>query len=442
MNPRPEPLLSRWTLLWVCLGVVALLLIAWEIVEHAFFPHADPRLMHRLYLYRDVFGAAMTTLVAVGVVLNNWERAQGEIIKRDRFLASIVNTSGDAIVVLDAQGVVLFWNKAAEGMLGYPMEEAVGKDFRAFGTGEQDHEEKFQRLMRGVREQGAARDVEIEKIHKSGRRLLVGITATQIKDETGAGIGAAMLMRDITRGKMLQDKTEQADRVAVVGQLAASMAHEIGTPLNVISGNAEYLLGSEDTQRSPGKELKIIVEETERISKLIKRLMHITQPQSLDMKEVHINAIVQRVLEFTAHEMEGAKVMLESHLDKGLPAVLGDADQLEQVLLNLVMNAIEAMPGGGRLFVATSLWRMENDSNALVQVRVSDTGTGIPKEIMAKIFDPFFTTKKVRGYGGLGLSISSRIIEDHKGTIKIESSAGKGTSITVRLPPKETLPTA
>ncbi len=428
--------------MWVCLGVVALLLVAWEIVEHTFFPHADPQLMHRLYLYRDVFGAAMTTLVAVGVVLHNWEKAQGEIIKRDRFLAGIVNTSGDAIVVLDAQGIVLFWNKAAEMMLGYPMEEAVGKDFRAFGTGEQDHEEKFRQLMRRVREQETARDIEIEKIHKNGRRLLVGITATQVRDEAGAEIGVAMLMRDITRGKLLQDKTEQADRVAVVGQLAASMAHEIGTPLNVISGNAEYLLGGGDAQRSPGKELKIIIEETERISKLIKRLMHITQPQSLDMREVQINDIVQRVLAFTVHEMEQSRVMLESHLEKGLPPVLGDPDQLEQVLLNLVMNAIEAMPGGGRLFVATSLWRVESDSNALLQVRVSDTGEGIPKEIMAKIFDPFFTTKKTRGYGGLGLSISSRIIEDHKGTIKIDSSVGKGTSITVRLPLKESLPPA
>ncbi len=427
-------MLSRWSLLVVCLAVVAILLIVWEIVEHTFFADADPRTMHHLHLLRDVFGASLTTLIAVQVVLSNWEKAQGEIIKRDRFLASVVNTSKDAIVVIDENGDMLFWNEAAKKILGYSPEEAIGKNFEMLSPAESEHRGKLAELLRVVREKGVARNHEAEKITKDSRRLLMDLTATQILDHEGKLLGISILMQDITQKKIAQEKLEQTDRVARLGQVAASIAHEIGTPLNVISGNAEYLLVDKDSRRSPGKELKIIVEETERISKLIKRLMHITQPQVLDMKRVQLNNIVRRVLDFTVHEMENAKIVLEGRLEEGLPEVLGDADQLEQVLLNLVMNAIEAMPDGGRLFVSTSRWHVETEKNPLVQVRVSDTGSGIPQEVMPKIFDPFFTTKKARGYTGLGLSITYRIIEDHKGTIKIDSVINMGTTITVRLP--------
>ncbi len=424
-----QPVLNRWSLLLVSLAVVAGLLILWEVMEHNFFRNANPKTLHRWHLYRDVLGATVTTLVAVKVVLSNWERAQSDIIQRDRFVASIADNSGDAIIVLDAQGDIVFWNRAAEGMLGYAQAETAGKNFQFLGIGE-----KVAAFLDSVRDRNVVHNHEMEIITKGGKRILTSLTGTLIRNPDGLVSAVSILMQDITQKKISQEKLEQSDRVEALSQLAASIAHEIGTPLNVISGNAEYLGMDKEAWKSPAKELKIIVEETERISKLIKRLMHITQRQSLDMKPVDVNTVVHRVLDFTFHEMAKAKVVLESRLEEGLPAIHGDADQLEQVILNIVMNAIEAMRQGGRLFVSTSPWFVDADNHPFVQMRVSDTGVGIPKEIITKVFDPFFSTKVSRGNSGLGLSVSYRIIEAHKGTMKIESALDKGTTVTIRLP--------
>jgi signal transduction histidine kinase len=222
--------------------------------------------------------------------------------------------------------------------------------------------------------------------------------------------------------------------------LAAGIAHEIGTPLGVISGYAEYLLM--DLKKDDGgyEELKIIISQTERIAKLIQQILDFARPKRLLLKSVNLSNEIEAVLTMVQYQLDKSKIVVTTDLARGLPVIFGDAGQLQQVFLNIIMNSIQAMERGGELKVETGVIRKEGeeDSGQKVMVRVSDKGCGIPEENLGRIFDPFFTTKEMGKGTGLGLAVAQRIVFEHKGMISVESKVNFGTTFTLTFPVHDT----
>jgi len=220
---------------------------------------------------------------------------------------------------------------------------------------------------------------------------------------------------------------KQMEKMAAVGQMATGLAHEIGTPLNVISGNAEYLLMDLPRDDPRTEELTTIVRETKRVSMLIAQLLKFARPAPPTMEPVDVELLLSDVLMLLTQEMGKKQVELSTRIAP-LPAILGDANQLKQVFVNIILNAIHAMPGGGQLEISAKVIGPE------LVVEVKDTGHGIKPEHLPRIFDPFFTTKDVGKGTGLGLSVCYRIVNEHSGRIEVSSRVGEGAAFRVVLP--------
>jgi two-component system NtrC family sensor kinase len=241
--------------------------------------------------------------------------------------------------------------------------------------------------------------------------------------------------------KGAQAQLIQAEKMAGIGQLAAGVAHELNNPLGGILGYCQFAL--EKITKKPLKELtgedistysqylKDIEQQSKRCKAIIQSLLKFSRASvKEDFEPIDINSILKETFTFVNHQLEKHKVKLKEVLSPSLPRISGNTSQLQQVFTNLVLNAVQAMPDGGRL---TVLDKVSEDKNSL-EISFADTGEGISKENLSKIFEPFFTTKKVGQGTGLGLSVSYGIIKEHGGNIEVESTVGKGTTFTVILP--------
>jgi two-component system NtrC family sensor kinase len=235
----------------------------------------------------------------------------------------------------------------------------------------------------------------------------------------------------------LERGLRQSEKLATIGQLASGLAHEMGTPLNIIGGRAELMKKKMDAKEGAQKNLDIIIQQTERITKIIQQLLGFVRKKKPEWKVIPVKAILKNTLDFLDHQIRRQGVSVAEEIEDNLPPVLGDSDQLQQVFLNLILNAIQAMPEGGTLRVSASSKRIskeevEGTERPCVEVSIEDTGMGMVKEALANIFNPFFTTKDTGT--GLGLMVSQGIIQDHEGWIDVKSEIGKGSVFKVYIP--------
>jgi PAS domain S-box-containing protein len=299
--------------------------------------------------------------------------------------------------------------------------------------------EELDRLLSGQRRTFALRNFEHETLHRG--RVVVNIRGSALRGSTDQVEGAVLGIEDVTDRVALEREVQQAEKLAVVGQLAAGIAHQIGTPLNVISGSAEYLMMEWGAERPRPQELEIIVAQTDRITKLIQQLLNFARPTRMALQPLKLNDLLRDVLGLTEHQIAKERINIKTDLQPDLPAITGDENQLEQAFLNIVVNAWHAMPLGGTLTIRTRSAPMGDRRRrtgraapASVEVVIADTGIGIPTEHLPRIFDPFFSTKGVGKGTGLGLAITRRIVEDHRGIIEVASEVGRGTTFTIWLP--------
>ncbi|MBM4309242.1 MAG: HAMP domain-containing protein [Deltaproteobacteria bacterium] len=248
------------------------------------------------------------------------------------------------------------------------------------------------------------------------------------------------IIQEVENKLVLERGLRHSERLATLGQLVSGLAHEIGTPLNIVGGRAEFIKRKLDDREGAEKNLNIIIQQTERITKIIQQLLGFVRKKKPGHTTLVITPLLETTLDFLDHEIQRHKVEVIKALENDLPSVMGDPEQLQQVFSNLILNAIQSMPAGGELRLSTSSKRLskqglEDSQHLYVEVCVKDTGVGMAREVLENIFHPFFTTKNAGT--GLGLMVTQGIIQDHEGWIEVNSKLGEGSTFRVYLPALE-----
>ena len=336
----------------------------------------------------------------------------------------LIAVSPYGILVIRADRIIFANDQALKLFGAVKAEEIVGRSpFELFHPDCHDAmRERAGELLGGS--QGVPM-VEERIMKQDGAPMDVEVSSAGFSDEEGPAI--LVMLRDISERKRLQDRLRKTERIAELGTVASGMAHEIGTPMNVILGRAEYLM-DRVTDETVKKGLQTIVAQVERITRVMNQLLAFARRKPPERGPLVLRDVIENSVEMFQERLVKSRVQVEMQLAEACPKVQADADQMNQVLINLIMNAIHAMPDGGQLRIGMA------PADGMVKLTVADTGHGIPQEVIARVFDPFFTTKEFGKGTGLGLTVVKGIIEEHHGSITAESQEGKGTTFTVLLP--------
>lgn len=296
------------------------------------------------------------------------------------------------------------------------------------------------KLLRGIDDVAKG---DLSHVILSERDDEIGAIATRFNEMTfSLRESRAETQRQNEAKLALEQRVGQSEKLATIGQLAAEIAHEVGTPLNVIAGRARSIQKKSKDPEAVEKNAGIVAEQTARITRIIQRLLDFTRRKvgTNERGDVDLNVMIELTIELLSGQLSNAHVKTKLDRAGELPKVAGDVDRLQQVLINLLLNAVQAMPQGGSLVVETHAVKRtrpgleDNAEQAFVSMSVADTGVGIPAEIRDKIFDPFYTTKEGQGGTGLGLAVCSGIVKEHDGWIDVEDAVGGGTVFRVYLP--------
>ncbi len=355
------------------------------------------------------------------------------------FIEGLLYNMQGGVFIVDRQKRITLFYKAAEKITGYSASEVVGRVCQeVFRSPLCEQRCCFKEILK---KRTSVCDIELQFHCKASKPIPVNITAFPLKDHEAKIVGMVEIFRDISGLKNLQNQLIHTDKLTMMGQIAAGVAHEINNPINGILTYIKLLLRKLEKGDLPSvvedfkKYLLIMEKETKRVGRTTKNLLDFSRRAEPDIRPIHINEVIEHSLVLLNDQLKIGNVEVRRELKPALPEVMGDFGQLQQVFMNLIMNAIQAMPKGGRLEIKTAL-EGEPGREGFVRIDVSDTGCGIPEEDIPKVFDPFFTTKCKRGDTclGLGLSIVQGIIKDHRGQIYIKSEVGKGTTFTIKIP--------
>ncbi|SFF21690.1 PAS domain S-box-containing protein [Paenibacillus catalpae] len=347
--------------------------------------------------------------------------AAKELLHTQQYLESFVNNTSDAIHVVDLEGRTIDVNKAFETMFGWTQAEAVGQKLPMF-TSELliDLREKGELVLNG----GEVTDYEIMLYGKNGMPVEVSITLSGIRDEQGRMVAYASIARDIAERKRTEEILRRSEKLSVVGQLAAGVAHEVRNPLTTLRGFVQLLQKDAKLDKSY---LNIMLSELDRINLIVSEFLVFAKPQADRYQEADLYTVMNDIVVLLDSEANIHNVQMITRLDAGIPPLMCESNQLKQVLVNVMKNGMEAMPDGGELTL-----ELVRESEQVILIRIKDQGIGIPEEDLARLGEPFFT-RKTEG-NGLGLMISQQIIQNHNGNMQYSSQLGAGTCVEIRIP--------
>jgi PAS domain S-box-containing protein len=376
---------------------------------------------------RNSQGDVIGTL-AIARNLTEQRRLEDELEARDRFMANILQDSADAIVTLDLNDVITSWNRGAEQVFGYSASEVVGKSLDLLVPPELTESRELEHIRQKLRTAGSVRSYQTERLTKDGRRIQVVFTRTAIRDDSGKFIGSSAVLKDITRVLNLERELADAGHFATLGELSAGLAHEIKNPLAGIKGAIDVIRDSLAQEDPQFEILGDVLYEVHRIDKIVRDLLSYARPKPPTHSEVCLPEIVQRIAGMVRQSSNKESVSLRVSHVTPIPSFTGDATQIEETVLNLLLNAGHAVQARGTIEVLMSY----DSERAIVRLEVCDDGRGIAQEIQRKIFQPFFTTR-VDGTG-LGLATCLKNVQYHGGSIEVESELGRGAKFVVSLP--------
>ena len=349
----------------------------------------------------------------------------------------LFDSANDGIVVTDDRGTVLEVNRRFCEMYGYEKAVLVGMPLSALDG--EEHQQRDDRMLRILH--GEALVYETEKRKKDGDRIIVEISSRAI--EIRGKVYVQSFHRDITDKKRLLDQLFQSQKMESIGVLAGGIAHDFNNFLTAILGHAELLGMNEELDPTARRGIKTIESSARKAGQIVSKLLSFARKGKFVALPLNFNDVMKDAVELLERVVSKKKVELQVEMGRDIPVVKGDSTQLEQVIMNLVMNAADAMPDGGTITLSTSLKNISRSDTMIhplltpgdyVFLKVADTGTGIPHEIMDKIFDPFFTTKGPEKGTGLGLAIIYGIVREHGGVVLVTSHLGRGTTFEVYLP--------
>jgi PAS domain S-box-containing protein len=365
-----------------------------------------------------------------------------ELRETKEFLENIMESSVDGIVTTDLKGRITYQNAAMEELLSYPREELLGEHISRIYVKGMQQAKDIMTLLRTT-ERGDNYEMQVKR--KDGESLSIMTSLFLLRDEDGRVIGTAGIFKDITEQKILESKLKaaqvrlvEASKMRALGELVAGVAHELNNPL-MASQTILHVILKKLSEDSPERErLELIRKCNDRIERIVEHLKEFSRQTKPEFREMDVNQPIENALMITGQQLLNHNISIVRKLSENLPKISGDASQLEQVLLNLISNARDAMDTmEGRKELTIRSYQIENEGNSEVAVSIMDTGAGISEDNLSKVFEPFFSTKPVGKGTGLGLSLCFGIIEAHAGRIEIKSKPGKGTEVFVYLPVKD-----
>lgn len=352
------------------------------------------------------------------------------MLSLDRRTDWILNSLRAGVMVVDLTSRVVFLNRAGEGILGVEAESVLGAPlvgdphWYPFVVLVNEHRKRDPSLAPAVRE------VTTEFQAGSGPARELGLTISNLVDEETTVVGYVVTFRDLTEINQLRLVARQSETLAALGRMAAGVAHEIRNPLHAIRASVELMQARLEAGRPAGDYPQIVFQEVGRLDRLIEDILAFSRPPRLERKPMDLSRVVRGALRRVPTD---GVVLVEEVLTEGLPPALIDPDRITQVVVNLVLNAVQAQPGGGTVRVET-----EMSGAGLLAIRIRDEGMGIPDEHLGKLFEPFFTRRAGSMEGtGLGLPICQKLVEAHDGYIEVESKMGRGSCFSVFLPTED-----
>jgi PAS domain S-box-containing protein len=369
----------------------------------------------------------------IGIAIQNaslyarLEKQIGEFERLKEFNENIVESINVGILALDLDDRIESWNAQMEAMYALSRAEAIGQKLQDVFPAE------FIEALEGFRnEQGVHHLYKFRLTTRAGEQRTANIAMAPLLSRDFVSVGRIVLVDDITERVSLEAQLTQADKLSSIGLLAAGVAHEINTPLAVISSYAQMLSKQLRGDARLGSVMDKITQQSFRAAEIANGLLNFSRTSTTEFRETNLNQVIRDTLSLLEHQFKTAQIAVDLDLAEELPPIHGNPGKLQQVFLNLLLNAKEAMPGGGRLSIATRV-------NGQVEALISDSGSGIAPEHLKRIYDPFFTTKTMPRPGdrrgtGLGLSVSYGIIQEHAGKIHVESAVGAGTTFHLEFP--------
>jgi PAS domain S-box-containing protein len=381
------------------------------------------------YLSSDDLELLSTIAGYVAIAIENarlyqsLEQKAMQIERLKDFSENIVESLNIGVLTVDLEDRIESWNPQLEELLEIPRSSALSRNLG---------EVLPKDLVAEIASRAAGDHVSgIYKFRldtEAKRHLVINASIAPLVGKNGARLGRLILLDDITQRVRLEEQMVQTEKLTSLGLLAAGVAHEVNTPLAVISNYIQMLAKQIPADDPRQKTIDRIVKQTFRASEIVNNLLNFSRTGAAEFVEVNLNSVLEETLTLVQHPFKSAQVNVVKNYTEKLPPVLGSITRLQQVFLNLFMNARDAMPGGGMIEVRTAA------QNGSVEVEVTDTGSGIPPENLHRIFDPFFTTKATGKGTGLGLSVSYGIIKEHAGKVDVRSAPGKGTSFRLEFP--------
>ena len=374
----------------------------------------------------------------INLDISERKRIENQLREANEFFLNLIESSVDGIIAADMKGNIIIFNKGAEALTGYTAEEVIGK----LHITKIYREGVAKEIMKKLRSQeyggvGKFIPTQLNALNKFGQEIPIQLSAALIYNGSGQEIASVGIFTDLRPRLNMEKKLQEthlqlvsSEKMASLGKLAAGIAHEINNPLGGILIYSSLMmedLPEEDPRRG---DLVRIVQETGRCKEIVKSLLEFARQTEPKMEPTDINRAISDGLFFLVNQALFHNIQIVKKLDSFLPFVQGNAGQLKQVFMNIIVNAAEAMHGNGTLTITT----FRAPERKTVFVEFADTGEGIPQENLTRIFDPFFTTKEVGKGTGLGLATSYGIVEDHGGKISVKSQVGKSTTFTIELP--------
>ena len=344
------------------------------------------------------------------------------------YTAKLLETMDNAVISVDNKGNIKTFNRKSEEIFGKKREEVLNKDCQEVLNLNINEKSLFKKCL--LEKKNIAREIILDE--KGLKKKILDINTSFLTDESGEITGVVAVIRDVTEIKDLNEEVARHKRLAALGKLSAGIAHEIRNPLSSIRGLAQFVYNSFSRTDERKEDLKTIIQEVDRLNKLVVQVLDFAKLKKPNLTKFSLNDLIRNIAELFKLEIKNKQIKFNLELSPDISQIQADEDQVRQILMNVIINAIQAIPKKGEIKIKTEKALLRGES--AIKLIIKDSGVGIPEKDFNQIFDPFFSTKE-KG-SGLGLSIVYKLTEAHQGEIKVESKEGEGTKFVIFLPQK------